>query len=140
MPKKKRSFCRRKRNTSAPAVLLSSRRQSKRKQWADEEMAAAISAVKNGMTIKRPAKEHGVPPSTLRDRINGRVVHGTKPGPRPYLSLDEEKELGSFLKSCANLGYSKTRRAVMHIVQSAVAEKGLLKELSTGWCKRFLQC
>ena len=81
------------------------------------------------MTIKRAAEEHRVLPSTLRDRVNGRVVHGTKPGPRPYLSLDEEKELGAFLKSCTNLGYGKTRRdvIVMHIVQSAVAEKGLLK-------------
>ncbi|CAI8043787.1 Tigger transposable element-derived protein 6, partial [Geodia barretti] len=141
MPKRKRSFCRRRRSESAPAVLLTSRRQSKRKQWADEEMAAAMSAVRNGMAIKRAAEEHGVPPSTLRDRISGRVVHGTKPGPRPYLSLDEEKELGSFLKSCANLGYGKTRRDVMHIVQSAVADKGLLKgtRLSTGWWKRFLQ-
>jgi transposase-like protein len=91
MPKRKRSFCRRRRSESAPAVLLTSRRQSKRKQWADEEMAAAMSAVRNGMAIKRAAEEHGVPPSTLRDRISGRVVHGTKPGPRPYLSLDEEK-------------------------------------------------
>ena len=57
-------------------------------------------------------------------------MHDTKPGPRPYLSLDEEKEFGSFLKSCANVGYGKTRRDVMHIVQSAVAKKGLLKVLS----------
>ena len=83
-------------------------------------MAAAISAVKNGMTIKRAAEEHRVPPSTLRDRVNGRVVHGTKPGPRPYLSLDEEKELGSFLKSCANLGYGKTRRDVMQAFKRMV--------------------
>ena len=27
-----------------------------------------------------------VPRSTLKDRISGRVIHGTNPGPRPYLS------------------------------------------------------
>ena len=31
----------------------------------DEEMAAAISAVRNGMAIKRAAEEHGVLPSML---------------------------------------------------------------------------
>ena len=55
-----------------------------------------VSAVQNGMPIKRAAEEHGVPTTTLRDRINGRVVHGSKPVPKPYLSACEEKELSSF--------------------------------------------
>ena len=45
----------------------------------------------------------------------GRVVHGTKPGPRPYLSTTEEAELSSFLKSCSNMGYGRTRTDVMGI-------------------------
>ena len=29
------------------------------------------------------ARLHGVPRSTLTDRLSGRVIHGTKPGPNP---------------------------------------------------------
>ena len=66
-------------------------------------MLVAMTAVKGGSSIKTAVEEHGVPASTLRDRISGLVVHGTKPGPRPYLSTTEEAELSLFLKSCSNI-------------------------------------
>ena len=60
-------------------------------------MVKAIKAVKNGMSLKRAVEMYGVPSSALRDHISGKVIHGTRPGPRPYLSGEEEKELGTFL-------------------------------------------
>jgi hypothetical protein len=97
-------------------------------------MVAAMTAVKGGSHIKRAAEEHGVPVSTLRDRI---VVHGTKPGPTPYLSNTEEAELSSFLKLCSNVGYGRTRSDVMGIARSVAAEKGKLKgsSVTQGWKK-----
>ena len=47
---------------------------------------------------------------TLHDRVSGKVVHGVNPGPKPYLNRGEEKELGSYLKHCAKVGYRKTRK------------------------------
>ena len=73
-------------------------------------MVAAMSSVKNGMYIKEAAEQHGVPTTTLRDRINGRVIHGNNPGPRPYLSMSEERELSTFLKNCSSVGYGKTSK------------------------------
>lgn len=104
-------------------------------------MLAAIAAVKSGVAVKRAAEEHSVPPSTLRDRVSGRVVHGTKPGPRPYLSGEEELELSSFLKTCTEVGYGKTRRDVLCIAQSVATNKGMLKgsKISSGWWRRFLE-
>ena len=104
-------------------------------------MLAAMTAVKGGSSIKRAAEEHWVPASTLRDRISGRVVHGTKPGPRPYLSTTEEAELSSFLKSCSNMGYGRTRTDVMGIARSVAAEKGILKrsKVTQGWWRRFCE-
>ena len=46
------------------------------------------------MGVNKAAELHGVLRSTLKDRVNGRVTHGTKPGPSPYLNSQEEKELG----------------------------------------------
>ena len=72
--------------------------------------------------------------------LKGRVVHGTKPGPKPYLSACEEKELSSFLKTCSDIGYGKTRRDVMCIAQSVAVDKCVLKgsKISEGWWRRFL--
>ena len=109
-------------------------------------MAAAMTAVKGGCKTKRAAEEHGVPVSTLCDRISGRVIHGrvihaTKPGPRPYLSSTEETELSSFLKSCSDIGYGRTRTDVMGIARSVAAEKGVLKgeKVTQGWWRRFCE-
>ena len=49
----------------------------------------------------------------LQDRVNGKVIHGTKPGPKPYLSTSEETELSQFLIDVAEAGYEKTRSQVL---------------------------
>ena len=46
--------------------------------------------------MSRLLQQHGVPKTSLYNRIKGRVVHGVKPGPKPYLSAKEETELAEF--------------------------------------------
>ena len=44
-------------------------------------MKAAMKAVSDeGLAANHAARIHGMPPSTLKDRLSGRVVHGVKPG------------------------------------------------------------
>jgi len=75
-----------------------------RMQYSEKQMLRAIESVKkNGMSRTAATEHHGVPLSTLNDRFNGHVVHGTRPGPRPYLSKDEERELSDFLIECAKI-------------------------------------
>ena len=85
--------------------------------------------------INRAALNYGVPHTTLKDRLSGRVQHGRK----PYLNAVEETELGDFLKSCASVGYGKTRKDVMHIAEAVATEKGVLRKdrISQGWWNRF---
>ena len=55
-------------------------------------MRPAIEAVINGeLGINRSAIQYGVPKTTLKDRISGRVQHGTKPGRVAYLTHIEEE-------------------------------------------------
>ena len=91
------------------------------------------------MSINRAAMEYAVPPTTLKDRLLGRVKHGTKPGPKPYLSLEEEEELAHFLVNCSKLGYDKTRRQVLQMVEEIAIKKGVTikKHVSDGWFRRF---
>ena len=105
-------------------------------------MAAAIkSVIKDGLSGNHAADLHGVPQSTLKDRLSGRVTHRVNPGPKLYLSRDEEKELSSHLLLAPSIGFGKTRRDVRCLVESYLKGKGILKgsALSNGWWQRFLQ-
>ena len=57
-------------------------------------MVEAMEAVRKGNTsINRAA---GVPRTTLKDRLSGRVLHGTKPGPQCYLHCSKRAHLQEF--------------------------------------------
>ena len=75
-------------------------------------MTGALAAASEGTPANKAATMYGVPKSTLKDQISGRVVHGRNPGPCPYLDPDEEKEVADFLVSSTECGYGKTRREV----------------------------
>ena len=81
------------RSRSAPAAINVEKRVKKRKQWTNEAMVAAMKSVMDENTpISRAAEMHGVPKSTLHDRISGNVTHGDKPGSDQLLSPAEKEE------------------------------------------------
>ena len=84
-----------------------------------------MKAVEDGSPINQAAREHGVPKTTLRDRLSGRVVHGSNPGPNPQLTSSEELELSSFIKESAKVGYGKTRKDIMIITKRVAKDKGI---------------
>ena len=73
-------------------------------------MLAAIKAIQNGSSVSMAAVCHSVPRMTLQDRLSGRVVQGTKPGPVPYLSKDKEANLAEILEVVSDVGYGKTKK------------------------------
>ena len=73
------------------------------KQWNNERMTRAMKAVsEEGMSVRRAASEFNVPRSTLNDRINGKVVHGTLSGLSRYLNYIEEEKLVVFVTKILN--------------------------------------
>ena len=92
MPRKK--FRRHRRKPKRRKACQKSQPIIRRKCWTEESMMAALEKVKKGKySVNRIATIYGVPRSTLKDRVTGRVTHGTKPGPRPYLARNEEEML-----------------------------------------------
>ena len=105
-------------------------------------MTSALEEFKKGkLTIGKIAKKFNVPKTTLHDRISGRVQHGTKPGPSPYLRADEEEVLVEHLVSAAKQGYGKTRKQVNMKVETIAKAKGILRKdkISNGWWIRFIE-
>ena len=51
------------------------------------------------------------------------MVYGTKMGAKPYLTNQEEQELVDFRINCSKMGYGKTRKDVLSIVQATLMRK-----------------
>ena len=84
MQEKARKFLRRKKQQKIIAPVPRANHPSKRKQWRNQQMCDAMEAVQSGTLSTNQAAD--MPRSTLTDRLSGRVVHGMKPGPGPYLT------------------------------------------------------
>ena len=78
----------------APVVAAphsSPKKKHQRKQRSNESVKAALHAVKHGMGINKAAELHGIPKTTLKDKISGHVVYGSKSGPKSYLTRIRKK-------------------------------------------------
>ena len=102
-------------------------------------MEKAISAVtKEGLSIRRAVLQFNVPKSSLGDRVSGRVAHGTMSGPPKYLTDAQEIKIVHFLTRTAAIGYPKSHKDVMALVQRVLDSKGLGKSLTSGWWESFI--
>ena len=110
------------------------------KAWTGEAMRNAMRAViDDGVAIRKASEMFNIPKSTLGDRISGRVLPGTKSGPSPYLSYEEEVELATFLCRSAEVGYGRTRKEVIAIVERILLERGIERSVTSGWWESFVQ-
>lgn len=77
---------------TCPTVTIN--RPKKLRSWSGDSMQVAIDAVKSGRKgVNCVVLGFGVPCTTLKERITGGVVHGTKSGLKPYLTHLEGKNL-----------------------------------------------
>ena len=95
------------------------------RSWTQQQMERAVTAVLNeGSSILRAALECGVPKSSLGDRISGRVLVDATFN----IPVSEGRgELVTFLSRCACIGYAKSRKEVLVLVQCVLDRRGLKK-------------
>lgn len=110
------------------------------KEWSSHGMAQAMKAViEEGLSIRRAAERYGIPKSTLGDRISGRVLPGSVSGPPKILTDKEENDLEQFLFHCSAIGYGKTRKDVVSLVERLLCYRGTQKSVSNGWWSSFMK-
>ena len=133
-----RTFCARRKTGIILSDVTLTQRAPKYKQWTDEQMQKAYKEVKDGkLSLRRAAEMYGILKSTLNDRVTGHVEFGSHSGPARYLTDREEQELVNFLCGCAKMGYAKTRKDVLAIVEGIMASKGKEVHISNGWWGAF---
>ena len=86
--------------------------------YSEVNMERAYQAVASRrMSVRKAAEEHGVPRSTLHDKVSGKVALKARSGTKKHLTDEEEAYLVDFLVCCASIGYAKSRRDVLAIAQ-----------------------
>ena len=95
-------------------------------EYKEAELDAAIVAVHMGMPVRRAAAMFGVPKSTLQDKISGKVPVSMRKGPTPYLSMELEDQIESWLVKMARIGYGQMRLDVINKVQELVVKLKIL--------------
>lgn len=126
-------------NSLPRAYSFSGLRPAKYKDWSHEGMAVALrTVVEGGMSVREAALCYGIPKSTLGDRVSGRVIPGSTGGPPKYLTSEEEEELVNFLCRTALVGYARTRKELLTIIERILSSRGVDKHVSSGWWASFI--
>lgn len=93
--------------------------------------------------IQTAADMCGVPESTLRDRVKGKIQPTiVKSGPQPVLGLDEEGRLVEYLKQMCSFGYSFSRTDIINIATDFAIIMGKREPcdaLTHQWYYKFLE-
>ena len=136
-PLKDRIFC--SSRSSQPVIATDSGgRPSKYKAWNEENLQLAYQSYqRKDFSLRQAAEAYDVPKSTLHDRITGKVPFYKKSGPPRYLTGTEEAELVNFITESAKVGYSRSRKEILALVQAALKLKGREIVLSGGWWESF---
>lgn len=86
-------------------------------------MENAISAVKEGLSLRKAAEKFGINYGTLRNRLHG--LHELKPGEATRkFTDDEENFIGDVMLSCAKVGIPFNKFMLKRIVFRLCEAKG----------------
>ncbi|KAJ8309735.1 hypothetical protein KUTeg_011600 [Tegillarca granosa] len=107
------------------------------------DMSKAYLLVKDkGVSVESAARKCGVPVTTLKDRVRGRInIETIKSGPSPLFSLDEELNFFNHINIMAEIGYGYTRRETLNLASDYAVHLGYRDQdhpLSFRWLKNFL--
>ena len=77
-------------------------------QYSPSTLSSVTAAVNRWMSYRQAALTYGIPKSTIRDRVMGRIPKGTKPGKRTALPTDVEMKLAGAVQSASQSGFGLT--------------------------------
>jgi hypothetical protein len=109
----------------------------------DKKLFLAAADVSGGKcSLREASMKYAVPKSTLYDRVSGKVAFGSISGPERYLNNSEEEQLVKFLIGAAKIGFPRSKKQVLSIVQATLARKRScsvdeVQTVTPGWWNSF---
>lgn len=114
----------------------------KYRQYSQDQIDVAIRAVsENRVSVYKASFLHGVPQSTIRDRLSGKV-HQTKAGRTAVFSEEEESNLMDHIKYIASMGHVISRQQLQTIASEYAVHLGHRDKetcLSKTWITKFME-
>lgn len=117
---------------------------SRPKKYTKVDLERAVSAVKDGgISIREAEKAYGVPFNTIRRRVNGEVdMDCERPGPKPMLGVNCEKEIYDAVVELQQMGHGLSRKEIIQLAGDVDAknETKVFKNSlpSKRWYKSFM--
>ena len=94
-------------------------------QYDHEALDNAFAAVKDGMSVHGTAKRFGVPLTTWRDRVDGRVHLDTlHAGAAPSFNQKQESNIVEHVKTMSEIGYGYIRAEVVDLASDYAVNLG----------------
>ena len=101
--------------------------------YTKDSLHLAIEDVRtNKLSLRKAARQYGIPKSTLSLYVSGKLQIGAKRGPASVLSAEEEQRLVDYAVHMGQIGYGRTREQLFDIVAKIVSKDGCLNPFVDG--------
>jgi hypothetical protein len=108
-------------------------------KYSDKDLKEAIEDAKSGTSLRRAANQHGVPYSTLRNRIHGKPTRNEAHEWRQLLPKSQEDLLCDWLIMQDKLGMALTHGQIWKLAISMLGENGRNQQIGKYWVTGFLR-
>jgi hypothetical protein len=102
-------------------------------QYTEADIQNALADIRNGVAKATAAVRHGIPRTTLRDRISGSQHHKTAYSNMQRLSLEQEDHLAHWILQQEALHYAPTHAQVRAIATGVLKQAGDYQPLGKKW-------
>jgi len=107
--------------------------------YTENDVQNALADLRNGGALATAATCHGVPRTTLRDRLNGARSCRDAHDDEQRLSTVQEERLERWILRQEALGYAPTHAQVRAIASGILKQGGDNKPLGKKWIRHFLK-
>jgi len=105
--------------------------------YTEEDIQSALDTVENGMSQPKASSEFGVPRTTIRNRINGRISRQEAYKPQQRLSPVQEQRLTDWVLTQEALGLGPTHTQIRQLAGRVLDARGDAKPLGKRWMDSF---
>ena len=111
----------------------------RRSYMLDEVAEAVLDVTDNGLSQNQSAQKHGMPQTTLSDRIRGLPSRSEVTQPAQLLSKSQEARLVTWILRQEALGYAPSHSQVRATVAALLQQQGQERPIGVHWISRFVK-